>query len=1106
MKRLLYIVAFLLIAINSFAANRYAVPSGGATSGSCTIGSPCTLAYAISGMSGGDDIYMRGGTYDCSVSTGSGAIIIPLDKDGTSGDHSSLQSYPGEWAVLDGKFNTGASYGFVIGNSSDSVIEYWDFKRFEIKGGRYTLTSNSSTGISFTGTGRNCTLSHLYVHDNYVPLGHSNPGANNPSGIRLGASNHGWQNTIVEYNYTINNGQIDGSNGNCGNITFYGDYQSDPATIDDRISTAYYGNTIRYNLIVNSPVGFKQKGRQWLAAMRNPDITPDYTHAEKANKLHHNIFLNQTEIPLNTYTDFTQIYNNIIDESGGNSKRTMIGDGTYERREPFFVNVYNNTFINSHIEIAHGTGSNNKNSSGGQNYLLDASDPSGFVARSWFHLNNNIFYGIGDPPDQREDVNILWTYSSWDYDSGDINMDYYDVSYNFFSRSPDYVSGTSYGTIEVGDGSSTGANTYSVNSFDSAFSSTNYAVPDTSSLFSSGYKTNGSFSVGGATIANGGIGGNHPYLSGVTIPSYIGATNPSDDDWVDVILSLSTYQNLRDGIEVGDPVEPPPEDYTITVAATDDSANEETSDTGTWTITSNSAVDGDLVINISLSGSATNGTDYSTIGSSATISDGDTTTTVTLTPINDDDYENGSETATLTIASGSGYDVGTPSSANITILDTDPYQEFGAGKIYGENSAADYTGTVEDSWMNKYSQTEMHTTNVELWTYTYGQEGDTNWSANNIILKVDLSTYDSETINTAKLWLHNKACLDCGDSTHTISVHEITGVTPVMDQLNWTYYATGSEWTGATNDVQGGYSDIGAALDTVSVGTSPQWYSWDIKSALTPGQVTWLLVISDYGITPATNDTNRNFDSSEAVDTNLRPVIIVDYDTQVEPPDPIDFINGTIYGSNTDADVAGGLLDTYNNSGAPSTVENTNDPNNLNTYIYPVDTVANRVFFQPLATLYNPGIPVNKARLYMYFYGCDGDACGDSPVTLTIHKVTSASKPDFDYLTWTNYKSATAWSSAGGDIGDAFDSTTLTDTVGQWIELDVSDEWQDCLDGTDSICTWAVAIQTPATSLTNRYFRSSEYTDSDYRPMMIVEWKVPTIVKRLTISNGYLKP
>ena len=92
--------------------------------------------------------------------------------------------------------------------------------------------------------------------------------------------------------------------------------------------------------------------------------------------------------------------------------------------------------------------------------------------------------------------------------------------------------------------------------FNSAHSWTNY-YNNTANLFrgSSGsdkYRTYGTFVVGSSTIAAGGIGGNHPYLSGVTVPSYVGAVNPNDDSWVSGVLGLdATY--LRNATPGGDP-------------------------------------------------------------------------------------------------------------------------------------------------------------------------------------------------------------------------------------------------------------------------------------------------------------------------------------------------------------------------------------------------------------------------------------------------------------------------------------------------------------------------------------------------------------------------
>jgi hypothetical protein len=68
------------------------------------------------------------------------------------------------------------------------------------------------------------------------------------------------------------------------------------------------------------------------------------------------------------------------------------------------------------------------------------------------------------------------------------------------------------------------------------------------------YKCNGNFDLdGGATqLVSGGIGGPHPYLTGKMLPSYVGAADPDDDDWVSgVLLDLTNVAYLMNAS--GDP-------------------------------------------------------------------------------------------------------------------------------------------------------------------------------------------------------------------------------------------------------------------------------------------------------------------------------------------------------------------------------------------------------------------------------------------------------------------------------------------------------------------------------------------------------------------------
>ena len=108
---------------------------------------------------------------------------------------------------------------------------------------------------------------------------------------------------------------------------------------------------------------------------------------------------------------------------------------------------------------------------------------------------------------------------------------------------------------------------------------------------------------------------------------------------------------------------------TLTVAATDAYAKENTSDTGMFTFTRSSGV-GALTVNFILGGSATNGTDYQMIGMSVVFADGQTVQTVTVTPLNDSQQEP-TEFATVSLFEGSGYDLGAGTTATVKLLDDD---------------------------------------------------------------------------------------------------------------------------------------------------------------------------------------------------------------------------------------------------------------------------------------------------------------------------------------------------------------------------------------------------------------------------------------------------
>ncbi|MFO0053334.1 MAG: Calx-beta domain-containing protein, partial [Dolichospermum sp.] len=112
----------------------------------------------------------------------------------------------------------------------------------------------------------------------------------------------------------------------------------------------------------------------------------------------------------------------------------------------------------------------------------------------------------------------------------------------------------------------------------------------------------------------------------------------------------------------------------ITVVATDENAAETvlgtTPNPGQYTLTRTGPTTSSLTVNVSLTGTAINGTDYTTIPNTVTFAAGSSTALVDLN-VTDDTLVEEAETAILTVTSGTGYTVGTSASATVNIADND---------------------------------------------------------------------------------------------------------------------------------------------------------------------------------------------------------------------------------------------------------------------------------------------------------------------------------------------------------------------------------------------------------------------------------------------------
>lgn len=144
--------------------------------------------------------------------------------------------------------------------------------------------------------------------------------------------------------------------------------------------------------------------------------------------------------------------------------------------------------------------------------------------------------------------------------------------------------------------------------------------------------------------------------SGATATTSIEATdvtlqNPGDDEGDD------------DGDDDGGT---PPATLLVSVTALDATASETGPDLGAFRFTRSGITTAALTVTFTLTGTATNGTDYQTLPLTVTFAAGQATANVLVVPLPDATAE-GSETVVLTVVDGTGYTAGSPATATVTI-------------------------------------------------------------------------------------------------------------------------------------------------------------------------------------------------------------------------------------------------------------------------------------------------------------------------------------------------------------------------------------------------------------------------------------------------------
>ncbi|QQL45409.1 matrixin family metalloprotease [Sulfuriroseicoccus oceanibius] len=223
---------------------------------------------------------------------------------------------------------------------------------------------------------------------------------------------------------------------------------------------------------------------------------------------------------------------------------------------------------------------------------------------------------------------------------------------------------------------------------------------------------------------------------------------------------------------------------TLTATATDNEASElDLANHGQIEITASETVGSDLAVAYALSGTATNGSDITTLAGTATIASGNTKTTVDIAPIRDSLAE-GTETLTLTLSTDSTYEIGSPSAASVTITDL-PVDEWRfatfppAAPLTGDSDDYDRDGVKNlleyALGTDPTSMTQAPT--VEMVTTGNGPEMQLRFKQLTGLADISYQVETSDTLESES-WTTSGVVLNYGD-TDANGMREVTASIPV---------------------------------------------------------------------------------------------------------------------------------------------------------------------------------------------------------------------------------------------------------------------------------------------------------------------------------------
>ena len=286
-----------------------------------------------------------------------------------------------------------------------------------------------------------------------------------------------------------------------------------------------------------------------------------------------------------------------------------------------------------------------------------------------------------------------------------------------------------------------------------------------------------------------------------------------------------------------------------TVAVTDSSCGEP-SETGVFSITLSPAPTSTVNVNYVITGTATNGTDYTLTPSSSpiTFTAGQTSKTVTITPIDDTAVES-TETVILTLQSGTDYSVGSPSSTTIDLSDDDvPPNPVTSPSP--SNGATNVPVTADLSWVNGGGST-----NYDVYFGTDATPDSGEFQGNQTGTSLSLGTLSYSTTyywridaknstgtTTGSVWSFTTEVALPNKATSPSPSNGATNV-PVTADLSWvngggsTNYDVyfGTDATPDSGEFQGNQTGTSLSLGTLSYSTT---YYWRVDAKNSTGMTT----------------------------------------------------------------------------------------------------------------------------------------------------------------------------------------------------------------------------------------------------------------------------